>query len=127
MSRRKSKTKSNFLEVIGIIKTLKTVEASDIVILLIDSLDGITDQDLNLIGRVIEIGKPAIIALNKIDNLDSYSQDLLNAGIDKKLKFINHIPILKFLQKQARGKKAPRVYNANSKNKQKINKHFTSK
>ena len=103
--RRKSKTKSNFLEVIGIIKTLKTVEASDIVILLIDSLDGITDQDLNLIGRVIEIGKPAIIALNKIDNLDSYKQDLLNAGIDKKLKFINHIPILRISAKTGQGVK----------------------
>ena len=101
--RRKSKTKSNFLEVIGIIKTLKTIEASDIVILLIDSLDGITDQDLNLIGRVIEIGKPAIIALNKIDNLDSYSQDLLNAGVDKKLKFINHIPILRISAKTGQG------------------------
>ena len=103
--RRKSKTKSNFLEVIGIIKTLKTVEASDIVILLIDSLDGITDQDLNLIGRVIEIGKPAIIALNKIDNLDSYKQDLLNAGIDKKLKIINHIPILRISAKTGQGVK----------------------
>ena len=101
--RRKSKTKSNFLEIIGIIKTLKTVEASDIVILLIDSLDGITDQDVNLIGRVIEIGKPAIIALNKIDNLDSYSQDLLNAGVDKKLKFINHIPILRISAKTGQG------------------------
>ena len=101
--RRKSKTKSNFLEIIGIIKTLKTVEASDIVILLIDSLDGITDQDVNLIGRVIEIGKPAIIALNKIDNLDSYKQDLLNAGIDKKLKFINHIPILRISAKTGQG------------------------
>lgn len=101
--RRKSKTKSNFLEIIGIIKTLKTVEASDIVILLIDSLDGITDQDLNLIGRVIEMGKPAIIALNKIDNLDSYSQDLLNAGVDKKLKFINHIPILRISAKTGQG------------------------
>ena len=103
--RRKSKTKSNFLEIIGIIKTLKTVEASDIVILLIDSLDGITDQDLNLIGRVIEIGKPAIIALNKIDNLDRYNQDLLNAGIDKKLKFINHIPILRISAKTGQGVK----------------------
>ena len=103
--RRKSKTKSNFLEIIGIIKTLKTVEASDIVILLIDSSDGITDQDLNLIGRVVEIGKPAIIALNKIDNLDSYSQDLLNAGIDKKLKFIKHIPILRISAKTGQGVK----------------------
>ena len=50
--RRKSKTK-NYIEIIGVIKTLKTIEASDVVIILIDSLDGITDQDLSLIGTVI--------------------------------------------------------------------------
>ena len=54
---------------------------------------------------MIEIGKPAIIALNKIDNLDSYKQDLLNAGIDKKLKFINHIPILRISAKTGQGVK----------------------
>ena len=67
--RRKSKTK-NHLEIIGVIKTLKTIEAADVVIILIDSIDGITDQDLSLIGRVMELGKPALIALNKIDAID---------------------------------------------------------
>jgi GTP-binding protein len=43
--RKKSKTK-NYIEIIGVIKTLKTIEASDVVIILIDSLDGITDQKL---------------------------------------------------------------------------------
>ena len=69
--RRKSKTK-NHIEIIGVIKTLKTIEASDVVIILIDSLDGITDQDLSLIGTVMELGKPALIALNKTDAADEY-------------------------------------------------------
>jgi len=92
--RKKSKTK-NHLEIIGVIKTLKTIEISDVVIILIDSLDGITDQDLSLIGRVMELGKPAVIALNKIDSIDEYQDQILTYGIDTKLKFINYIPIFK--------------------------------
>jgi GTP-binding protein len=92
--RRKSKTK-NHLEIIGVIKTLKTIEAADVVIILIDSIDGITDQDLSLIGRVMELGKPALIALNKIDAIDDYQDHLLTYGIDTKLRFINYIPIYK--------------------------------
>ena len=92
--RRKSKTK-NYIEIIGVIKTLKTIEASDVVIILIDSLDGITDQDLSLIGTVMELGKPALIALNKSDAIDEYQEHLLKYGVDTKLKFINYIPIYK--------------------------------
>ena len=92
--RRKSKTKEH-IEIIGVIKTLKTIEAADVVVILIDSMDGITDQDLSLIGRVMELGKPAIIALNKTDKLDQYQEHLLKYGIDTKLKFINYIPIYK--------------------------------
>lgn len=92
--RRKSKTK-NHIEIIGVIKTLKTIEASDVVIILIDSLDGITDQDLSLIGTVMELGKPALIALNKTDATDEYQEHLLKYGVDTKFKFINYIPIHK--------------------------------
>lgn len=92
--RKKSKTK-NHIEIIGVIKTLKTIEASDLVVILIDSLDGITDQDLSLIGTVMELGKPAIVALNKSDAIDDYQDHLLSYGIDTKLKFINYIPIYK--------------------------------
>ena len=92
--RKKSKTK-NYIEIIGVIKTLKTIEASDVVIILIDSLDGITDQDLSLIGTVMDLGKPAIIALNKSDATDEYEDHLLKYGVDTKLKFINYIPIHK--------------------------------
>ena len=92
--RKKSKTK-NYIEIIGVIKTLKTIEASNVVVILIDSIDGITDQDLSLIGRVMELGKPALIALNKTDKIDDYQDHILSYGIDTKLKFINYIPIYK--------------------------------
>ena len=92
--RKKSKTK-NYIEIIGVIKTLKTIEASNVVIILIDSIDGITDQDLSLISRVMELGKPALIALNKTDKIDDYQDHILSHGIDTKFKFINYIPIYK--------------------------------
>ena len=113
--RRKSKTK-NHIEIIGVIKTLKTIEASDVVIILIDSLDGITDQDLSLIGTVMELGKPALIALNKTDAADEYQEHLLTYGVDTKLKFINYIPIHKISALKGVGLKkllsvAMKIYN----------------
>lgn len=90
--RKKSKT-TKYIEIIGVIKTLRTIESSDVVILLIDSVDGITDQDLSLISRVLDIGKPALIVLNKSDAIDDYQKHLLDYGIDTKLRFINHLPI----------------------------------
>ena len=102
--RKKSKTKEH-IEIIGVIKTLKTIEASDVVIILIDSIDGITDQDLSLISRVMELGKPALIGLNKTDAIDDYEEHTLGYGIDTKLKFINYIPIYKISALKSMGLK----------------------
>ena len=46
-----------------------------------------------MISRVLEIGKPALIALNKSDAIDDYQQHLLDYGIDTKLRFINYLPM----------------------------------
>ena len=43
----------------------------------------------------MDLGKPALIALNKTDAIDDYQEHLLSYGIDTKLKFINYIPIQK--------------------------------
>ena len=53
----------------------------------------------------MEIGKPAVIGLNKIDDIDEYKHQLLDASIDKKFKFINHIPIIKISSKTGIGVK----------------------
>ncbi|MBC6419992.1 MAG: ribosome biogenesis GTPase Der, partial [Prochloron sp. SP5CPC1] len=62
-------------EFFGINRAFKAIRRADVVLLVIDVLDGITDQDLKLAGRIIEEGRAAIIVVNKWDAVekDSYT------------------------------------------------------
>ena len=62
-------------EFFGINRAFKAIRRADVVLLVIDILDGITDQDLKLAGRIIEEGRAAIIVVNKWDAVekDSYT------------------------------------------------------
>lgn len=67
--RRKSKIKEE-LERYSIIRTVSAVEKADVVVLLIDALEGVTEQDAKIAGIAHERGKGMIIAVNKWDALE---------------------------------------------------------
>lgn len=67
--RRKSRIDEK-IEKFSVIKTLKAIEESNVCLQLIDAREGITDQDMNLLGFIIESGKALVIAVNKWDGLD---------------------------------------------------------
>ncbi|MDJ0690002.1 MAG: ribosome biogenesis GTPase Der [Xenococcaceae cyanobacterium MO_188.B32] len=60
-------------EFFSINRAFKAIRRSDIVLFVVDVLDGITDQDLKLTGRIIEEGKAAVIIVNKWDAVDKDS------------------------------------------------------
>ena len=62
-------------EFFSINRAFKAIRRSDIVLFVVDALDGITDQDLKLTGRIIEEGRAAVIIVNKWDAIekDSYT------------------------------------------------------
>ncbi|MBF2019053.1 MAG: ribosome biogenesis GTPase Der [Hydrococcus sp. C42_A2020_068] len=62
-------------EFFGINRAFKAIRRSDVVLFVIDVLDGVTDQDLKLAGRIIDDGKAAVIVVNKWDAVekDSYT------------------------------------------------------
>ena len=67
--RRKSKVKED-LERYSIIRTVAAVERADVVIVVIDAIDGITEQDAKIAGIAHECGKGVIIAINKWDAIE---------------------------------------------------------
>lgn len=67
--RRKSKIKEE-LERFSIIRTVTAVERADVVILVIDAVEGVTEQDAKIIGIAHERGKGIIIAVNKWDAIE---------------------------------------------------------
>ena len=76
------------IEKFSVVQSLRAIENAGVVILLVDAREGITDQDLHLIGLVLERGRAITIGVNKWDNLDSAHRRQVDAQIDRKLEFV---------------------------------------
>jgi len=76
------------IEKFSIIKSMQAIEQSNVVIMMIDARTEIADQDLHLIGYVLDAGKALILTINKWDDMDDYQKQLIHKGIDKQLPFV---------------------------------------
>lgn len=81
------------IEKFSILKTLKAVEAADVVLLVMDARENISDQDLHLLGFILETGRSAIITVNKWDGLEESARQHVKDALDRRLQFANFIPI----------------------------------
>ena len=88
---RKKKKVDQTIERFSVVKALQAIDLSDSVIVIIDASEGITDQDLSLIGLVINSGRAFCIALNKYDLLDYEEKEQLERQIKRRLKFASFI------------------------------------
>jgi GTP-binding protein len=79
---------SEMVEKFSAIKALKAIERSEVVIYLVDASEGVTDQDANLLGMVVESGRGLLIALNKWDGLTTEQREKVRRQIDVKLPFV---------------------------------------
>jgi GTP-binding protein len=84
------------LEKFGVIMALKHLQQADIGILLIDSTEGVTEQDSHIAGYVEEAGRGLIVALNKWDAIEKDDRTLGRYvdEVRQKLKFAAYAPIL---------------------------------
>lgn len=76
------------LEKFSVIKTMQSLEAADVAVLLLDAVEGVTDQDAALIGHVLDSGRALVIAANKWDGLDRYRREQCTASLSRKLQFV---------------------------------------
>lgn len=90
--RRRSQVKET-VEKFSVIKTLQAIESCQVAVLVIDAREGITDQDLHLLGFILETGKAIVIAVNKWDGLDSDQRQRVRTELDRRLSFINFAEI----------------------------------
>lgn len=75
------------VEKFSIIKTLQAIEDANVVILVMDASEGIVDQDMHLLGHVIESGRAVVIALNKWDGLEDDHKDRVKFELERRLQF----------------------------------------
>lgn len=106
--RRKSKIKEE-LERFSIIRAVTAVERADVVVIMIDATEGVTEQDAKIAGIAHERGKGIIIAVNKWDAIEKDDKTVYKHTdrIRQILSFMPYAEILLFLQRQG---SVPRSY-----------------
>jgi GTP-binding protein len=86
---RRRKNVTDVVEKYSVIKTLRAIEDANVVLLVIDAREGITDQDLSLLGFVLEAGRSLVLVVNKWDGLDESVKDRVKSELDRRLGFID--------------------------------------
>ncbi len=81
------------IEKFSVFKTLQAVEEANVVVLLLDATENITDQDLHLLGFVEQEGKSLIIAVNKWDHLPDDQRAFIKKEMERRLDFIDYAEI----------------------------------
>lgn len=87
---RRRKNISEKVEKFSIVKAIEAMEDSHVVILVIDGSEGLTDQDLTLLGLAIESGRGLVLAVNKWDNLDADQRQKVKHELSYRLQFADY-------------------------------------
>jgi GTP-binding protein len=94
------------IEKFSVIKTLQAIEDANVVILLFDAQDGISEQDAHLAGHVLEAGRAVVIGVNKWDGLAEEQRDAVKRDIERKLAFLSFAQHHFISAKEGRGVEA---------------------
>mgnify|MGYP005989360859 CR=1 FL=1 len=77
------------VEKFSVVKTLQAIEDANVVLLILDAREGISDQDLSLLGFALNAGRSIVIAVNKWDGLDQDVKNEVKRELDRRLGFID--------------------------------------
>ena len=94
--RRKSNIRRKSSEGFSVMRTIRAIERCHVAVVLIDAVEGITDQDAKIIGLTHDKGRALIILVNKWDAIekDHKTVEVYRDQIDRKLPFAGYAPIL---------------------------------
>jgi GTP-binding protein len=82
------------IEKFSVVKTLQAIADANVVVLLLDATQGVTDQDAHIAGYILDSGRAVVIAVNKWDAVDSYQREMLARSIESRLGFLKFAPLM---------------------------------
>ncbi len=86
--RRRGKVKE-ITEKYSVIKALQAIQDANVVIMVLDAQDTISEQDVTLLGYIMDAGRALVISINKWDGLDEEQKDKIKTELDYKLPFLS--------------------------------------
>ena len=76
------------IEKFSVVKTLQAIADANVVLLLLDATQGVTDQDAHIAGYILDSGRAVVLAVNKWDAVDAYQRELVQRSIESRLAFL---------------------------------------
>ena len=86
--RRRGKVKE-VIEKFSIVKTLQAIKDAHVVVLIIDAHEGLTEQDMHLLGFVVDAGRALVIAVNKWDGMTADDKEDVKHAVQSRLGFVS--------------------------------------
>lgn len=77
------------LEKYSVLKTLQAIDEANVVILVLDAQQDVSEQDANLAGYILDQGRSLVLAVNKWDGLDESARAWVKREIERKLQFLS--------------------------------------
>lgn len=77
------------IEKFSVVKTLQSISEANVVVLMLDAQQDISEQDAHIAGFILESGRALVVAVNKWDGLTSDQRDQVKNDIDRKLNFLD--------------------------------------
>ena len=82
------------VEKFSVVAALQAIADANVVLLLLDATQGVSEQDAHIAGYILESGRAVVIAVNKWDAIDGYQRDMLLRSIEQRLAFLKFAPVL---------------------------------
>jgi GTP-binding protein len=89
------------IEKFSVVKTLQAIASANVILLLLDATQGVTDQDAHIAGYILESGRAVVLAVNKWDTVDEYQRQVVQRSIETRLAFLK-FAALHFISAQKR-------------------------
>lgn len=90
--RRKRSVENESVELYSVLRAFDAIRRADVVVLVVDACEGLSEQDVRIAGFIHEEGKPSVVVMNKWDLIekDSYSMNKFNEQLNEDLKFMSY-------------------------------------
>jgi GTP-binding protein len=91
------------IEKFSVVKTLQAIADANVVVLLLDATQGVSDQDAHIAGYVLESGRAVVVAVNKWDAVDTYQKEQLQRSLEQRLAFLRFAQVVQISAARRRG------------------------
>ncbi|HEY6511736.1 MAG TPA: ribosome biogenesis GTPase Der [Burkholderiaceae bacterium] len=91
------------VEKFSVIKTLQAIADANVVVLLLDATQGVSDQDAHIAGYILDSGRAVVVAINKWDAVDAYQREMVDRALAQRLAFLRYAEVLHISARKRQG------------------------